>query len=39
MTTKNRKTAGVTTTGTRGAEDLDYVTLENGQRINVKPKP
>lgn len=38
-TTKNRRTAGVTTTGTkRYGEDLDHVKID-GRTVNVKPKP
>jgi hypothetical protein len=35
MTTK-RNTAGVTTTGTRGLEDLETVFI-NGEKRNIKP--
>ena len=35
MTTK-RNTAGVTTTGTRGQEDLETVFI-NGEKRNIKP--
>ena len=37
-TTKNRNTAGVTTTGTRGPEDLGVVTID-GVKVNVRPQP
>lgn len=36
--TTRRRTAGVTTTGTQGPTDVEYV-VHNGQRIYVKPKP
>ena len=37
--TRNRRTGGMTTTsaGTK-AESNDWLTLENGTRINIKPK-
>ena len=38
MMTKNLKTAGMTTTGTRGQEENDTVVI-NGVKVNVKPKP
>ena len=37
-TTKNRNTAGVTTTGTRGPEDLGIVIID-GKKVDVKPQP
>ena len=37
-TTKNRKTAGMTTTGTRAHENIEEVII-NGHVVNVKPKP
>lgn len=36
--TTKKRTAGYTTTGTRGPEDIEYVTIGD-QRVYVKPKP
>lgn len=38
MTTKGRRTAGMTTTGTREQEDIRFVKI-NGEMVEVAPKP
>ena len=38
-TTRYRKTGGMTTTGNRGPEDLEYVHIDGVGKVYVKPKP